>query len=138
MPCQWLRYHCSALVDWLLAGLCLEGLQVPVYTYEGSRDLRPARKASRVRCHVRRFTIRCCARTKYLDPRARTKFLVSLGTYGVSRGAPARTLILVRVSRLCPPEVVNCAGARVASGVVEGAGYVQVTGMCRCRCRCRL
>ena len=51
---------------------------------------------------------------------------MSLGTYGVSRGAPARTLILVRVSRLCPPEVVNCAGARVASGVVEGAGYVQV------------
>ena len=51
---------------------------------------------------------------------------MSLGTYGVSRGAPARTLILVRVSSLCPPEVVNCAGARVASGVVEGAGYVQV------------
>ena len=67
--------------------------------------------------HVRRFSSRYQARTKYLE---------SLGTYGVSQGAPTRTLILARVSSLCPPEVVNCAGARVASGVVEGAGYVQV------------
>ena len=86
------------------------------------------------------------ARTKYLEslgtyedsragprhvrsisiPQARTKYLESLGTYGVSRGAPTRTLILARVSSLCPPEVVFCVGARVASGVVEGAGYVQV------------
>ena len=76
-------------------------------TYEGSRT---------GTVHVRSISI----------PQARTKYLESLGTYGVSRGAPTRTLILARVSSLCPPEVVNCAGARVASGVVEGAGYVQV------------
>ena len=63
---------------------------------------------------------------EHLDSQARSTYLESLGTYGVSRGAPTRTLILARVSSLCPPEVVNCAGARVASGVVEGAGYVQV------------
>ena len=54
------------------------------------------------------------------------KYLESMGTFGVSRGAPTRSWILVRVSSLCPPEVVFCVGARVASGVVEGAGYVQV------------
>ena len=36
------------------------------------------------------------------------------------------SLILAGVSGLCPPEVFNCAGARVSSGVVEGAGYVHV------------
>ena len=79
----------------------------PFGTYEDSR-------AGTV--HVRSISV----------PQARTKYLESLGTYGVSRGAPTRTLILARVSSLCPPEVVNCAGARVASGVVEGASYVQV------------
>ena len=112
-------------MDWLLAGLCLERLQVPAYTYDVSCILRLV-QASRVLWHVRGFSSRDQTRTKYLDSQARTKYLESLGTYGVSRGAPSRTLILASVSGLCTPEVVNCAGARVVSGVVEGAGYVQV------------
>ena len=63
---------------------------------------------------------------EHLGSQARSTYLESLGTFGVSRGAPARALILVRVSGLCPPEVVKCAGARVFAGVVEGAGYMQV------------
>ena len=72
---------------------------------------------------VSRGSSRYCARSKYLEQ--------VLCTFEVSRfhrlvRSISCSLILEGVSGLCTPEVVNCAGARVSSGVAEGAGYVHV------------